>query len=254
MYKNTPFSRRSFIGQAIMLGMVASPSLVLTSCAKDSEPDLHSLSSNDTKTVSMEEALPPAAPDSASQFGVDLNINIQTIDSYLGRTDAVYRDMRMLFDPANYESIGGQSYLAQAIDGFRIVPYPYLATLPPLPTDGAYTGDTAFALTFDHDGSIAQAVPNYAESQLILQDLFPKDKAIFLMCGGGGYAAMTKSLLVFLGWDESRLYNVGAGWEYSGSHGKDLIVYGQTADSPDYSATWRADYAYIDFSRLHPIQ
>ena len=29
------------------------------------------------------------------------------------------------------------------------------------------------------------------------------------MCGGGGYAGMTKKLLVSLGWDENKIYNVG---------------------------------------------
>ena len=27
------------------------------------------------------------------------------------------------------------------------------------------------------------------------------------MCGGGGYAGMTKNLLVSLGWDENKIYN-----------------------------------------------
>ena len=45
------------------------------------------------------------------ELGIDKNINEETIDSYLGRNDIVYRDMRMLKDPGNYESIGGDSYL-----------------------------------------------------------------------------------------------------------------------------------------------
>ena len=28
------------------------------------------------------------------------------------------------------------------------------------------------------------------------------------MCGGGGYAGMTKTMLVSLGWDENKIYNV----------------------------------------------
>ena len=40
-------------------------------------------------------------------FGIDKNINESNIDNYLNRTDIVYRDVRMLKDPANYEEIGG---------------------------------------------------------------------------------------------------------------------------------------------------
>ena len=53
-----------------------------------------------------------------SQFGIDKNINESTIDRYLGRDDAVYRDLRMLKDPGNYEAIGGDSYLSGFIDCF----------------------------------------------------------------------------------------------------------------------------------------
>ena len=34
---------------------------------------------------------------------------------------------------------------------------------------------------------------------------FPKDKLIFLMCGGGGYAWMTKQILLKLGYDETKV-------------------------------------------------
>ena len=199
------------------------------------------------------DALPPAAPDETNMFGVDLNINIATLDQYLGRDDVAYRDVRMLFDPADYAAIGGNADLASTVEGFRIVPYPYLATLSALPVEGAYAAETLFTLTWNEDGSIASATPNYEESMLVLEDLFPKDKAIFLMCGGGGYAGMTKSLLIFLGWDPDLLYNVGGNWAYEGDHGVELIQYSEDANGNDYFCTWRADYALIDFSRLHPV-
>ena len=186
-------------------------------------------------------------------FGVDKNINMKTLDEYLGRDDVVYRDVRMLFDPADYAAIGGNADLASTVEGFRIVPYPYLATLTGLPVDGAYDAETLFTLTWNEDGSIATAEPNYEESMLVLEDCFPKDKPIFLMCGGGGYAGMTKSLLIFLGWDPELLYNVGGNWEYQGDHGVELIEYSEDANGNDYFCTWRADYALIDFSRLHPV-
>ena len=197
--------------------------------------------------------LPAPEPDENSMFGVDKNINMATLDDYVGRDDVVYRDVRLLFDPADYAAIGGNADLASTVEGFRIVPYPYLATLTALPVDGAYDAETLYTLTWNEDGSIATAEPNYEESLLVLEDCFPKDKPIFLMCGGGGYAGMTKSLLIFLGWDPELLYNVGGNWEYQGDHGVELIEYSEDADGNNYFCTWRADYALIDFSRLHPV-
>ena len=51
-------------------------------------------------------------------LGIDKNINEATIDNYLNRPDTVYRDMRMLKDPGNYEAIGGDSYLSGFVSSF----------------------------------------------------------------------------------------------------------------------------------------
>ena len=198
--------------------------------------------------------LPAPEPDPESMFGVDKNINMATIDQYVGRPDVAYRDVRMLFDPADYAAIGGNADLSATIKGFKIVPYPYLATLTALPVEGAYSGETLFTLEWDEAGNIVSATPNYKESQIILDDLFPKDKPIFLMCGGGGYAGMTKALLIFLGWDPELLYNVGGNWEYTGDNALELIVYSEEKGGDNLYATWRADYATIDFGRLHAAQ
>ncbi len=204
-------------------------------------------------TVPAPVPLPAAEPDAASQFGVDKNINMSTIDNWLGRDDVVYRDVRMLFDPADFGAIGGEANLTRTISGFKIVPYPYIATLSALPVTGAYDSDCLFLVTWGQDGTIISAKANFEESTMILEELFPKDKAIFLMCGGGGYSGMLKSLLFFLGWDPSRLYNVGGNWSYTGEHKQELIVYPEDADGDIIYATWRADYAYIDFSRLNAV-
>jgi rhodanese-related sulfurtransferase len=220
--------------------------LVLAACGA-------SAPSNSSSDSSSPEPLPAASPDPESQFGVDLNINISTIDNYLGRSDVAYRDARMLYDPADFGAIGGNADLSSTITGFRIVPYPYLGTLTELPCGGAYSGETLYDLTWAADGSIASAEPNYKESLTILEDLFPKDKSIFLMCGGGGYAASTKALLVHLGWDAEKIYNIGGNWEYKGSNSLELIEYAKDEGGEDLFATWRADYALIDFSLLHKI-
>ena len=148
------------------------------------------------------------------ELGIDKNINEATIDQYLHRSDAVYRDMRMLKDPGNYSSIGGDSYLTGFVDGFEVVPFPYIVNVTGLPESvgETYTGKTLFT---NKDG---EYVANYEESLDMLEALFPKDKAIFLMCGGGGYSGMMKNLLVTLGWDESKIYDVGGYWFYEGNN------------------------------------
>ena len=178
---------------------------------------------------------------------------METIDQYLFREDVAYRDVRMLFDPADYAAIGGEADLTRTIEGFKIVPYPYIATLAQLPVEGAYNGTCLFTVEWSSKGSVLSAEPNYRESMMILEELFPKDKAIFLMCGGGGYAQMTKELLIFLGWEESKLYNIGANWTYDGNHALELIVYPEYADEQNIYATWRADYAWIPFEKLQGL-
>lgn len=178
------------------------------------------------------------------QFGVDKNINEETIDQYLGREDAVYRDMRMLIDPGNYAAIGGDSYLSGYVDGFEVVPFPYFVNVSSLPEEvgSTYTGKTLF--TQDSNGEIKA---NYAESMQILEDLFPKDKYIFLMCGGAGYAGMTKNLLVQLGWDADKIYNVGGYWFYEGDNN---VAVKSTDDGRTTYAFWKVPYHEIDFNRL----
>ena len=85
------------------------------------------------------------------QFGIDKNINEETIDQYLNRSDSVYRDMRMLKDPGNYEAIGGDSYLSGFVDGFEAVPYPLLVNVTGLPEEvgSSYEGKTLYTITED---------------------------------------------------------------------------------------------------------
>lgn len=176
-------------------------------------------------------------------LGIDKNINEETIDNYLGRNDAVYRDMRMLKDPGNYEAIGGDSYLSGFVKGFEVVPYPYLTEVKGLPeaVGDSYKGKTLFTETED-----GKYVANYKESLEYLEYYFPKDKIIFLMCGGGGYAGMTKKLLVSLGWDENKIYDVGGYWFYKGNN--NVVV--KNENGYDF---WKVTYHDIDFSTLTEV-
>lgn len=181
------------------------------------------------------------------QLGIDNNINEKTIDKYLGRSDSVYRDMRMLIDEGDYESIGGDSYLSGFVKGFEVVPLPYLMPVTGLPESvgNTYTGTTLFSLV---DGKY---VANYEESMDILEYLFPKDKTIFLMCGGGGYAGMTKNLLVSLGWEESKIYNVGGYWFYKGENNVEVK---NTINGEVTYDFWKVNYHNIDFRLLHEVK
>ena len=198
--------------------------------------------------------IPLPEPEIDNQFSIDKNINMNTIDDYLFLDDVAYRDVRMLFDPASFGDIGGESDLTATIEGFKIVPYPYIASLQALPVDNAYNGNRLYNVKWTSDGKIEKAEAIYKESKLILEDLFPKDKKIFIMCGGGGYANMMKELLIYLGWDESKLYNVGANWNYKGRYKKELVVFPENVNDDKIYATWRADYAYIEFSKLHKVE
>lgn len=194
--------------------------------------------------------LPAPEADPASEFGVDANISMRTIDEWLDRDDVAYRDMRMLFDPADYGAMGGDPDLSATIEGFKVVPFPLVATLPPLPVAGAYTGLTAWKVEWSDDGSVSSAAPNYRESERLLEDLFPKDRAIFLMCGAGGYAGQMKALLAFLGWDAQKLYNVGGFWSYAGTRAVQLI---ERSGGETLHCMWRADVAPIDFTWMHAL-
>jgi rhodanese-related sulfurtransferase len=181
-------------------------------------------------------------------FGIDKNINNFTIDKYLGREDTVYRDMRMLVDPADYEKIGGDRFLSGYIKGFQVIPYPYLAPVLGLPEEvgPGYQGRTLFRIT--EDGNY---LPNYEESFLILEEIFPKDKNIFVMCGGGGYAMMTKNMLIKLGWDPNKIWNVGCYWHYEGEN--DVVVKEYYDEDKYYYAFHRVEYLVIDFDSLAPL-
>lgn len=177
------------------------------------------------------------------QLGIDKNINEETIDEYLFREDSVYRDMRMLKDPGNYEAIGGDSYLSGIIKGFEVIPYPYLTEVKGLPKEvgESYKGKTLFT---EEDETYKA---NYKESLEILEYYFPKDKNIFLICGGGGYAGMTKQLLVSLGWDENKIYNVGGYWYYNGKNNIEI----KNNDKYDF---WKVTYHDIDFKNLTEVK
>ena len=187
-----------------------------------------------------EDAVIAKAIEGENYFGNVTYSDIQEI------TKAVHR-MRMLVDEADYENIGGDSYLSGFVKGFEVVPYPYLVNVMGLPKEvgNSYQGPTLF--TVDEKGNYKA---NYKESLDILKYLFPKDKTIFLMCGGGGYAGMTKNLLVANGWDKDKIYNVGGYWYYDG---KNTVNIKRSVNGGDVYDFWKVTYHDIDFDRMTEV-
>lgn len=192
------------------------------------------------------------------EFGIDKNINVfplsekdhsSTLDRYLNRTDTVYFDMRMKIDPANYEAIGGDRYLSGFIKGFKAFGYPYIAPLGELPPaiGEGYTGPTLFS----YDDTQNKFIPNYKESMKIIEEVFPHDKNIFVMCGGGGYAQWTKDFLISVGYDKDKIYNVGCYWNYVGPN--DVKVKETNAEGETYYAFHRLSEIQIVFEELHAL-
>lgn len=202
---------------------------------------------NNSKSTLKELPLPEVTGGERGTLGIDKNKNEETLDEYLGREDVVYRDMRMLKDPGNYEAIGGDSYISGFVKGFEVVPYPYLTEVKGLPeiVGESYTGKTLFK---EVDGKY---VANYKESIEYLEYYFPKDKVIFLMCGGGGYAGMTKNLLVSLGWDENKIYDVGGYWYYNGKNNVQVKTIKDGKTTYDF---WKVTYHDIDFKSLTEVK
>lgn len=200
--------------------------------------------------------------DMASQsFGVDKNINVETIDDYLNLENVAYRDMRLLVDSQGYDDLTPTSsgMLTATIEGFRVSSLPYIANLwggmlpPPVledykDKDLGYT--PLFNVEWKDNGEIESITENYEESKYVLEEIFPKDKLIFLMCGGGGYAWMTKQILIKLGYEATKVYNLGGFWAYTGDHAVELVSYYdgevQGAYEEQFYSFYNANYMAID--------
>lgn len=71
------------------------------------------------------------------------------------------------------------------------------------------------------------------------------------MCGGAGYAGDMKKLLVKLGWDANKIYNVGGYWYYEGDN---AVIVKTTRDGETVYDFWKVPYHDIDFTTLHEVE
>ncbi|MCR5845531.1 MAG: hypothetical protein K6G78_03055 [bacterium] len=195
--------------------------------------------------------LPKPQPRTDDDFGVDANINLDTIDEHLFIDGVVYRDMRLLEDSCEFDKVGGARELGVCVQGYAITPLPYIFELGPMRVAGAYRSDCLFSVDYEGEINALAVRPNYKESLEIVEKLFPRDKVIFLMCGGGGYAAMTRSCLIALGYDPDKIYHTGGGWDYAGKCGDTIVTLNE--DGTRTINTNGHEVWSIDFSRLTPI-
>lgn len=127
-------------------------------------------------------------------------INTKNIDEYMFRDDVQYVDLR------NSESILNDGYIA----GFEFIPYYSIIA-------SFSEHDALFQMksTKDSDGKTIHAgqvggfIAQYEESEKMIENLFSKEKYIFLISVGGSESAYLINLLIQLGYNGELLYNVG---------------------------------------------
>lgn len=136
------------------------------------------------------------------------SISVDNLTDYLGRDDVVYIDLRDYKD-----------YAQKHLKNFEVVPYFGLVFDKVAGTEGKpqlYSGD------------VTAPVAVYGESDAVLNQLFPKDKTIFLMCQSGGRVVSMMKLLEAKGYDMSKVYNVGGMGQYT-----DGAYREHTTDTPE---------------------
>ena len=101
-------------------------------------------------------------------------------------------------------------------------------------------GTAGQLFTKTDDGFVA----NYEESEAILNDIFPKDATLFVMCQVGGRVQPFLTLLKQYNYDMSKVYNIG-GWNQI----KDVADFGGYSVSLGVAAK----AVTYDFSALTPV-
>ena len=125
-------------------------------------------------------------------------INKDNLEDYMQMKDVVYIDLR--------NSVGTTaapgSYGTEHLHGFEMVEF--FATIYDSSADNSGTQ------LFKNDFSARNT-----DSVKLLEEIFPKDKTIFLMCQSGGRVAKMMKLLEHWGYNMDNVYNVG-GWNSYG--------------------------------------
>ena len=128
-------------------------------------------------------------------------LNTKNIDEYLFRNDCIYVDMREV------NQFNSEGYIA----GFTNVPFYKLIASLNKEANTLYTiqkvvENKEVVIGF---GDINSYTPKYNESSKVINDIFNKKKNILLISSAGVESFYTANLLIQLGYDPSKIYNVG---------------------------------------------
>lgn len=152
---------------------------------------------------------------------VDSGVTTKNINNYLFREDTIYVDLR----PYSWVIKDGH------IAGFGFYPFYDLIAHRQL-EDRLFSMD----VIYNEDGSkilggeVGSFTPNYEESVMVINKLFPKDKYIFAISQSGLECCYFLNLLIQLDYDPTKLYNVGG---FSISTGFENVAY-KDIETPTY--------------------
>ena len=142
----------------------------------------------------------PEKKDTNSVAIVDSGVTTQNINHYLFREDVIYVDLRP------YSWILKDGHIA----GFGFYPF-YDLIAHRQQEDRLFSMD----IVYNEDGSkilggeVGSFTPNYEESVMVINKLFPKDKYIFAISQSGLECCYFLNLLIQLDYDPAKLHNVG---------------------------------------------
>lgn len=155
-------------------------------------------------------------------------INSENLKQYLGRTDVMYIDLRDYSD-----------YAKKHLRNFECIPFFALIFNAEAVNDAS--------LPQLYGGTPDEPIPVYAESDELLEALFPKGKIIFLMCQSGGRVNNMMKILNARGWDMSKVYNIGGMAHYAGPEYRSIVT-----DTPEIII--EANYHFEGLTRIAPAQ
>ena len=180
-----------------------------------------------TKTYKANKDDTVETPCAEGNFGPTCSaINSENLRQYLGRTDVKYIDLRDYSD-----------YAKKHLRNFECIPYFALIFNANAHTDAA--------LPQLYGGSVTEPVPVYAESDELLEALFPRNQILFLMCQSGGRVSQLMTLLKARGWDMTKVYNIGGMAQYAGAEYRDIVT-----DTPEITIS--ATYTFEGLTRIAP--
>lgn len=163
----------------------------------------------------------PSKKNNQSVAIVDSGVNTSNIDEYLFRDDVIYVDLRP------YSWVAKDGHIA----GFSFYPF-YDLIAHRNYTDRLFMMDTVYSEDGNKiiGGEVGTFTPNFIESEIVINNIFPKDKYIFAISQSGLESCYFLNLLIQLGYDSSKLYNIGG---FSISTGFDNLAY-ISIENPKY--------------------